>query len=71
MNRFMTYIEIHRLFKEGFSKSAIARKLNLSRNRVIDYLNKSPEDFEEFLGSLKTREKKLDFYHKEILNTAE
>jgi transposase len=63
----MTYNEIHRLYKEGFSKSAIARKLNISRNRVIDYLNKSPDDFEEFISSLKTREKKLDLYHKEIL----
>ena len=63
----MTYNEIHRLYKEGFSKSAIARKLSISRNRVIDYLNKSPGDFEEFLSSLKTREKKLDLYHKEIL----
>jgi len=64
----MTYIEIHRLYNEGFSKSAIARKLHISRNRVIDYLNKSPEDFEEFLSSLKTREKKLDLYHKQILD---
>ncbi len=64
----MIYIEIHRLYKEGFSKSAISRKLNISRNRVIDYLNKSPEDFEEFVSSLKTREKKLDLYHKEILS---
>ena len=64
----MIYIEIHRLYKEGFSKSAISRKLNISRNRVIDYLNKSPEDFEEFLSSLRTREKKLDLYQREILD---
>ena len=60
MNRFMIYNEIHRLYKEGFSKSAIARQLNISRNRVIDYLNMTPGDFEEFLSTLKTREKKLD-----------
>ena len=67
MNRFMLYIEIHRLYKEGFSKSAIARKLNISRNRVIDYLNMSTDEFEEFLSTLRTREKKLDPYHDQIL----
>jgi len=63
----MLYIEIHRLYKEGFSKSAIARKLNISRNRVIDYLNMSTDEFEEFLSTLRTREKKLDPYHDQIL----
>lgn len=63
----MDYIEIHRLYKEGFSKSAISRKLNISRNRVIEYLNMTVEDFEEFTSSLRTREKKLDEYHEQIL----
>lgn len=63
----MDYIEIHRLYKEGFSKSAISRKLGISRNRVIEYLNMTPEDFEEFTSSLRTREKKLDAYHDQIL----
>ena len=63
----MLYIEIHRLHKEGFSKSAIARKLNISRNRVIDYLNMTADEFEDFLSTLQTREKKLDRYHDEIL----
>lgn len=67
MNRFMTYVEIHQLYKEGFSKSAIARKLGISRNRVIEYLKMTPDDFDEFLSSLKSREKKLDLYHDEIL----
>ncbi|MBU8906263.1 IS21 family transposase, partial [Desertibacillus haloalkaliphilus] len=64
----MIYNKIHQLYKEGFSKSAIARKLNISRNRVIDYLNMTPDDFEDFISSLKTREKKLDLYHQEILS---
>ena len=63
----MLYIEIHRLHKEGFSKSAIARKLNISRNTVIDYLNMTADEFEDFLSTLQTREKKLDRYHDEIL----
>jgi transposase len=40
----MTYLEIHQLYKEGFSKSAISRKLNISRNTVIDYLEASGTD---------------------------
>ncbi|MFZ3591747.1 IS21 family transposase [Bacillus sp. DJP31] len=63
----MNYIEIHRLHKEGFSKSSISRKLNISRNRVIDYLSMSLEEFQEFASSLKTREKKLDHYHNDVL----
>lgn len=63
----MNYLDIHRLYKEGFSKSAISRKLKISRNRVIDYLKMSPEDFEEFSNSLRTREKKLDPFRDTLL----
>ena len=63
----MNYLDIHRLYKEGFSKSAISRKLNISRNRVIDYLNMTPYDFEEFSNSLRTREKKLDPFRDNLL----
>jgi len=63
----MKYVEIHRLYKEGFSKSAIAKKLKVSRNLVIDYLNMTTEEFEEFLSSLRNREKKLDPFHDQIL----
>lgn len=63
----MNYLEIKRLYKEGFSKSAISRKLNISRNRVIDYLKMSPKDFEEFSNSLSTRGKKLDPFRDKLL----
>ena len=63
----MNYIDIQRLYKEGFSKSAISRKLNISRNRVIDYLKMTPEEFQEFAISLQTREKRLDPYHNDLL----
>ncbi|MBW6065492.1 hypothetical protein KQ939_17720 [Planococcus sp. CP5-4] len=33
----MIYNEIHQLRSAGFTNSAIARKLKISRNRVIDY----------------------------------
>ncbi|MFD1708342.1 IS21 family transposase, partial [Siminovitchia sediminis] len=63
----MIYNEIHRLRNEGFSNSAIARKLNISRNRVIDYGRMTPEEFHSFALSLQNRQKKLDPYHLEIL----
>lgn len=63
----MNYVEIHRLYNEGFSKSAIAKKLKVSWNTVIEYLNMTTDEFEEFLSSLRTREKKLDVFHDQIL----
>ncbi|WP_347548681.1 IS21 family transposase (plasmid) [Pseudalkalibacillus hwajinpoensis] len=63
----MSYVEIHQLYSQGFSKSKIARKLGISRNRVIDYLKMSPDDFEEFITSLKMRGKKLDPYQIHIM----
>lgn len=64
----MIYNEIHQLRSEGFSNSAIAKKLKISRNRVIDYGNMTPEGFCEFVLSLQNRSKKLDPYHEEIVS---
>jgi len=64
----MIYNEIHQLRSAGFSNSAIAKKLKISRNRVIDYGNMSPDDFCEFVLSLQNRSKKLDPYHEEIVS---
>ncbi|WP_425278841.1 ATP-binding protein [Caldifermentibacillus hisashii] len=43
MEKLTIYKEIHRLRNEGFSNSAIARKLNISRNRVIEYGKMTPD----------------------------
>jgi len=51
----------------GFLKSAIARKLAISRNTVAKYLKNTSEEFEEYLLSLQTRKKKLDPYRDIIL----
>lgn len=67
MEKWMIYQEIHRLRNEGFSNSAIARKLKISRNRVIEYGKMTPEDFYRFISSLQNRSKKLDPYHQEIV----
>src|SRR5699024_3059940 len=63
----MIYQEIHRLKNMGFSNSKISKKLNISRNRVIDYLNMTPDAFADFMASLQNRTKKLDPYRSEIL----
>lgn len=67
MEKWMVYNEIHRLRKEGFSNSAISRKLKISRNRVIDYGKMKPDEFFKFTLSLQTRSKKLDPYRDQIL----
>jgi len=64
----MIYNEIHRLRDDGFSNSAIAKKLKISRNRVIEYGKMTPENFCEFILSLQNRSKKLDPYHEEIVS---
>src|SRR5690606_9448 len=63
----MVYQEIHRLKSMGFSKSKIASKLKISRNRVIEYLNMTPDEFAEFIASLQNRSKKLDPYKNYIV----
>lgn len=67
----MIYNEVHRLRREGFSNSAIARKLKISRNRVIEYGGMTPEEFSSFILSLQNRTKKLDPFHDEILRWLE
>ena len=61
------YNDIHRLRSEGFSNSAIARKLKISRNRVIDYGKMTPDEFYLFAISLQGRSKKLDPFREKIL----
>src|SRR5699024_6816750 len=63
----MIYQEIHRLKKKGFSNSQIAKKLKISRNRAIDYLEMTPDQFAVFMASLQNRAKKLDPYRDYIL----
>ncbi|MBU9713440.1 IS21 family transposase, partial [Bacillus tamaricis] len=63
----LIYKEVHRLRGEGFSNSAIAKKLKISRNRVIEYGKMTPEEFYLFAISLQSRSKKLDPFREEIL----
>lgn len=67
MEKLKIYNDIHRLRSEGFSNSAIAKKLKISRNRVIDYGGMSPDEFYLFSISLQSRSKKLDPFRDKIL----
>ncbi len=67
MEKLSIYNEVHRLRRNGFSNSAIARKLKISRNRVIEYGKMSPDEFYLFSISLQNRSKKLDPFREEIL----
>lgn len=64
----MVYYEIHRLRSEGFKNSSIAKKLKISRNRVIEYGRMTPDEFQKFILSLQNRSKKLDPYQDQIVN---
>ena len=68
VEKLIIYNEIHRLRSEGFSNSAIARKLKISRNRVIEYGKMTPEQFHLFAISLQSRSKKLDPFQDKILD---
>ncbi len=63
MEKLYLYIQIHQLKDQGFSKSAIARKLGVCRNTVYTYLGMSLEEATEWIATLDTRRKKLEPYH--------
>ncbi|CAH0347775.1 IS21 family transposase [Bacillus sp. CECT 9360] len=60
MEKLVLYVQIHQLKEQGFSISAIARKLDLARNTVYKYLEMTPEEISEWLPTLSSRKKKLD-----------
>lgn len=61
-------VEVHQLKKQGFKISAIARKCNLSRTTVYEYLEMDLEEAYEWVNKLKTRKRKLDPYRDDILS---
>lgn len=60
------YIQIRGMVNQRYSVSAIARKLELSRNTAYKYLKKSPDEMAEWTASTMIRTKKLDI-HKELI----
>ena len=62
------YMEIHQLLKQGFSKTKIAEKLDISRTTVYRYLKRNPETMSKWVKKTKVRKKKLDPYKDKILS---
>lgn len=61
------YVEMRSLQDLGFSKSRIAKKMNVSRGRVSAFLKMDYEEFKEFEAAFGNRRKKLDPYREQIL----
>lgn len=61
-------VQVHQLKKQGFKVAAIARKCNLSRTTVYEYLEMDFEEACRWVNELRTREKKLDPYKNQILS---
>ncbi len=58
--RWNMYFEICRLKELGLKVSQIARHLNVSRNTVYKYGELNPDELQQAIEELKTRQKKLD-----------
>jgi transposase len=67
VEKLLLFVKIHQFKQQGFSISAIAKKLEISRNTVYKYLEMDLEEASEWIISLGSRTKKLDHYHDQIL----
>ena len=47
MDKFEVYMKIHQLLEQGFTKTAVAKKLGISRPTLYRYLKKSPKEMYE------------------------
>jgi transposase len=61
VDKWLMYMEIHQLRRQGFSISKIAR------NTVYSYLKRDPEDMTEWMASTRRRRRKLDTHRELIL----
>lgn len=64
----MIYGTIHQLKSKGFNVSQIATQLNVSRNRVYDYLSMDRTTFDQWDSKQQRKVRKLDPYREEILS---
>ncbi|KXS46429.1 MAG: transposase, partial [Halanaerobium sp. T82-1] len=65
---YKVYIQLQQLKEMGFSKSQIARQLEISRPTLNRYYDLNIDEYEQLLQSMTTRAKKADEYHDWILN---
>ena len=62
LNKLIMYHEIHKMNREGFSKSKISQYLVINRRTVNRILSMDELQFEAFLESLSQRNKELSIY---------
>lgn len=62
LNKLMTYHEVHRMAREGFSASKIADHLGMNCRTAKRLLSLSEADFEYELSKAKGRKKTLEAY---------
>ncbi|MCK0473918.1 IS21 family transposase [Halalkalibacter sp. APA_J-10(15)] len=60
-------VQVHQLKRQSFKVAAIARKCNLSRTTVYEYLEKDFEEAYRWVDDIKTRKRKLDPFEEQIL----
>lgn len=63
----MIHGSVHEMRSRGFNISQIAETLNVSRNRVYNYLSMDKEAFQTWESQKARRSRKLDPYREEIL----
>lgn len=61
-------MDIHRLFKDGWRISQIARHMGVARNTIYKYLEMTPEEMATWMASSRNRGRKLDLYRENILS---
>jgi transposase len=66
--RWNMYSEIIRLRELGLNISQIARHLDISRNTVYQYGDLNPDEYNQVLEDMQTRQKKLDHKREKILS---
>ncbi len=60
-------VEVHQLKRQGFKVAAIARKCNLSRTTVYEYLERDFDEACRWVEDLKSRQRKLDPFQDQIM----
>jgi transposase len=66
--RWRDYIDIEGLVEQGFNKSQIANRLDISRTTLNKYLSMTPTEYQQWNEEMRTRTKKADGYEAEIVS---
>lgn len=68
VDKWEMYMEIKQLLKQGFSKTKIAKRLGVSRTTIYRYLDRTPNEMNDWVEQLQSRKKKLDYHKDRILS---